>query len=182
MLVSIDSDKVVPRTEGVYYVTSAGRVYSTDREYYNPLTGGISRRRGKTLKPFIDKDGYERITVSMYGKTTHWRVHNLVVLAYIGPCPRGYQVDHIDNDRVNNIVSNLRYLKQADNVNRKAAHYWHYCGPFGVLKIHNLKRFCKEKNINYSTLHKTWSHNYMSKHGKVIKMSEGIGEIPCLFQ
>lgn len=43
------------------------------------------------------------------------RVHRLMMETFYGECPKGYVVDHIDNDPQNNNLSNLRYLRSSDN-------------------------------------------------------------------
>jgi len=35
---------------------------------------------------------------------------------FVGPRPEGLVIDHIDRDRLNNIVSNLRYVTQKENM------------------------------------------------------------------
>lgn len=43
------------------------------------------------------------------------QLHRLVAFAFIGPCPVGKEVDHVDGDRTNNHVRNLEYVTRSEN-------------------------------------------------------------------
>jgi hypothetical protein len=43
------------------------------------------------------------------------RVHRLVALAFLGPCPPGYQVNHKNGVKYDNRIENLEYLTPAEN-------------------------------------------------------------------
>jgi hypothetical protein len=47
-------------------------------------------------------------------------VHRLVADAFIGPCPSGHEVDHLDCDKTNNTPGNLEYVTRAENMRRGA--------------------------------------------------------------
>lgn len=47
-------------------------------------------------------------------------VHQVVALAFLGDCPEGYEVNHIDNDPRNNRAANLEYLTHHDNMRHAA--------------------------------------------------------------
>lgn len=60
-------------------------------------------KTGKFLTGTTNKDGYIRLCLSgADGK--HWNVtvHVLVMRAFVGPCPEGMQVRHLDGDPTNN--------------------------------------------------------------------------------
>lgn len=44
-------------------------------------------------------------------------VHRLVMLAFVGPCPEGNEVDHINGIRDDNRLVNLRYVTRSQNIN-----------------------------------------------------------------
>lgn len=46
----------------------------------------------------------------------------LVAAAFIGPRPKGLQINHMDCDKSNNHVSNLEYMTQSENVQHAYAH------------------------------------------------------------
>jgi hypothetical protein len=77
--------------------------------------GGL-RRDGQPVTPSENRGGYLQVTVSVFGTPRTVGVHRLVADAFIGPCPAGHDVDHINGDRKDNRLSNLRYLTRQDNV------------------------------------------------------------------
>lgn len=58
--------------------------------------------------------GYGSIQLGAGGGTRY--LHKFVTEAFLGPCPEGMEVDHIDGDRANNRIDNLRYLTHAENM------------------------------------------------------------------
>lgn len=65
--------------------------------------------RWKKLTTHPDKHGYYRIKLCLDRKT-HWRkVHQLVMRAFVGPCPDGMEIAHEDGVKANCALSNLRY-------------------------------------------------------------------------
>jgi hypothetical protein len=64
-----------------------------------------------------DKDGtgYRRVMIG----TKHYKMHRLIWIMFNGDIPEGMIVDHIDRNRSNNNISNLRLLdKSGNNRNR----------------------------------------------------------------
>lgn len=55
-------------------------------------------------------------------------VHVAVMAAFCGPRPAGMQVDHINGDRRDNRLANLRYLSPRDNTLHSVALGTHPCG------------------------------------------------------
>ena len=74
-------------------------------------------RRGKTLIPTLNSSGYMGLTISVDKKVKYLAIHNAVALSFIPnplnkPC-----VDHIDGDKLNNNVNNLRWVTYMENIN-----------------------------------------------------------------
>ena len=67
-------------------------------------------KTGKLLKGTI-RNGYVRY--NLQGKL--YSAHRLVYETFIGEIPDGYIIDHIDGDRQNNSLENLRCITQSEN-------------------------------------------------------------------
>ncbi len=62
-------------------------------------------------------NGYKRINLYKNGKMKHYLVHRLVAIAFL-PNPNGYkEVNHIDENKANNMISNLEWCSSKYNVN-----------------------------------------------------------------
>ena len=69
------------------------------------------------MKPYTNQRGYLRVDIKSGCRRTYL-VHQLVALAFIpndNPIEKD-TVDHIDGDKTNNNVENLRWLSRADNI------------------------------------------------------------------
>lgn len=93
--------KPIPGYEG-YEASNQGRVRSVDRQIW---CGTHWRRyKGRILRPTPNERGYGMVHVG-----ENRQIHALVMLAFVGPCPKGMQVCHYHGDPTNNRLGNLRY-------------------------------------------------------------------------
>ncbi len=68
------------------------------------------------LKPRWQPNGYQRVMLCLFGIHKDFFVHRLVCAAFHGAQPSGRpEVDHINNIRHDNWVSNLRWVTIKDN-------------------------------------------------------------------
>ena len=81
--------------------------------------GLIEKRQGNGyIAPALTAKGYYRFGYYINGKRTPMYVHRFIWEAFNGPIPDGMTIDHIDNDRTNNRLDNLRLLTHAENCSR----------------------------------------------------------------
>jgi hypothetical protein len=74
-----------------------------------------SKYQKKIMKLNINK-GYKRLSlINDEGKLKTMKIHRLVALAYIPNPDNKPQVDHIDQNKTNNHVSNLRWATYSEN-------------------------------------------------------------------
>jgi len=77
--------------------------------------GNVKNGRGKILKPSANATGYLQAALFWNGKRKTLCVHKLVAEAFIENELELEHVDHIDGDKLNNNVSNLRYCTLSQN-------------------------------------------------------------------
>lgn len=87
---------------------------------YEVSSLGNIRRNNKILKGCLDRGGYRHFCLSVDGKQKMYQGHTLVASSFLGKRPDGNDVDHIDNNRQNNCLDNLRYLTHQQNCMRKS--------------------------------------------------------------
>lgn len=94
--------------EGLYQVSSLGRVRSNHKGRW---------RNGRILRGGINSDGYACVILCRPGdRQRNVKVHRLVLWAFLGPPPDGYQVNHKNRIRSDNRLENLEYTTPGGNV------------------------------------------------------------------
>lgn len=64
--------------------------------------------------PSTTKAGYKQVGLCSTRKAIH--IHTLVMMTYVGPRPEGMEIDHIDRNKANNRLENLRYVTRKENL------------------------------------------------------------------
>lgn len=105
----------VPGYEGSYEVSDIGEVRSLDRYVGRGYSQCLIK--GRILKQ-TSTSTTGHLEVELFKESKGWRVgvHRLVLLAFIGPCPDEMQCCHWDDVPTNNVLSNLRWGTQAENM------------------------------------------------------------------
>lgn len=98
-----------------YQISTIGRVRRTTWSRNSPA--------GKILTPQINNCGY--LVVSLVKDKKHYikTIHRLVAQAFIDNPNNLSDVDHIDNDKLNNNVDNLQWLSHKDNMLKMRKEY-----------------------------------------------------------
>lgn len=103
--------------EGLYEVSSLGRVRSLDRTVIlgNTRKGTERKLKGKILKPLLNSTGGTwYVSLNNYG-LKRVTIHSLVARAFLGPTPEGLEICHGDKGRDCHAVSNLSFKTHREN-------------------------------------------------------------------
>lgn len=84
-----------------YLVSDDGRVYSV--------------RSKKFLKSALDKDGYSYYVLCVKGERHTIKAHRLVAMAFIPNFKNKPAIDHINGNKLDNRVDNLRWVTNKEN-------------------------------------------------------------------
>ena len=109
--------KDVKGYEGLYQVSNMGRVKSLERTVTRK-NGRKQTIRERILKPRTNQDGYLRVTLYNNGnKIKQFLVHRLVCEAFHENPENKPCVNHKDENKTNNIASNLEWCTASENSN-----------------------------------------------------------------
>lgn len=121
----------------------------------------FNQKYNRFLKEGTNRYGYKLVCLYKEGKGKMFLVHRLVALHYIPNPDNKPDVDHIDGDKANNHVSNLRWTTRLENTN-----------AFQKIRINNTSGI---KNISFNKSQNRWKYDKIINkkgHTKFFKTKE----------
>lgn len=105
----------IPGYEGVYQVSDLGRVRSLARIIVR--SNGVPQAvAARILKPRPLASGHVHVALLYGGHRIDRRIHQLVMLAFVGLPPEGKEVCHRNEIHTDNRLVNLKYDTHAQNM------------------------------------------------------------------
>ena len=82
---------------------------------------GVNTYPGRLRKLQLNPtNGYLQVSLYYNGQESRCWVHRLIAVAFLGPCPDGFQVNHKNGNRTDNRIENLEYVTPQENIYDKA--------------------------------------------------------------
>lgn len=156
----------------IYYVSQFGDVYST---YSKKILKPLERLSKGKLYYYIDVRNPET------NKVQHTNIHKMVWIAWNGEIPNGYQINHINDNSIDNRLSNLYVGTQKENISDCELNN-HRVGNCFYLTVYDnqidrVLTFCPAKDfIDYSghpnksgSLNKFFNKNWFKKRFDILE-------------
>jgi len=106
--------KPIKDFEDLYEISNLGRIKSLEKSRNYKNTTRLVRSK---ILNSANCQGYRILTLSRDSKKVNYRVHRLVCEAFI-PNPKNKPyVNHIDENKSNNVVTNLEWVTAKENIN-----------------------------------------------------------------
>lgn len=107
--------KPIKGYEGLYEVSNKQRVRSVDRVLNHPTGKCLVKSKIKTLQ--ISNKGYYCLSLYKNGKGKVHLLHRLIAIAFIPNLSNLHEIDHINGDKKDNRIENLRWCTRKINMN-----------------------------------------------------------------
>lgn len=94
-----------------------------DNHYEISLSGLVRNTiNGKVHKGSISSCGYPSVSLQKNGKNKSFLLHRLLLETFVGPCPLGMEGRHLDGNRLNHSLDNLKWGTRSENRRDRTKH------------------------------------------------------------
>tara|TARA_R110000868_G_C10561596_1_gene736940 strand:+ start:130 stop:648 length:519 start_codon:yes stop_codon:yes gene_type:complete len=140
-----------------YFVTEDGKVCSAWKRRFTRrcCKSYLDYNNLRQLKPILTHKGYYAVRFKKNGKQYTKTIHRLVAETYISNPNNLPQVNHIDENKINNFISNLEWCTNHQNAIHSKCRYEWKVENITTGEIHtiiNLAEFCRCNEIYASNL------------------------------
>ena len=133
--------------------------------------GNIRRKMNngeyKNLNCSINNRGYKYVQLNREGKRKNLLIHQLVTKVFLPDKEDNkYVIDHIDRNKLNNNIDNLRYISHKDNI-RNSTRYYDHIKEDDPIKRRNLCNKLLYDDTKYMCeCGKTYTKQHLKRHQK----------------
>lgn len=134
----------IPNFEGLYQISSMGRILSIGRKVESIKYALNTQDR--ILSPFLTKNGYQAITLVKDKRKYRFYIHRLVGQSFIANPHNLAEIDHINTNRTDNRASNLQWCSRKGNMNNPISRENVRNALLGKLNNHSSKSIVQLKD------------------------------------
>lgn len=133
--------KPIKGYEGLYEVSSYGRIKGLPREYQTPQKT-VCHRKEYIRKPYLTKKGYFRCGFTdYYGTTKFVFVHRIVAVNFLDNKNNySLQINHKNGIKHDNRVENLEWCSAQENMKHSVKKGFKVANPHYIEEIRELKK------------------------------------------
>ena len=160
--------------QGRYEISNMGRV----RSFVNIHNGENDNEKGDYILKQYFRRGYKAVTLTNEnGVIAYLAIHRLVAEHFLGDCT-GMQVNHLDGNKQNNVVTNLEICTQSQNIlhafrtGLMKPSYKKTQKKINVIKdgivintFNSIREVCRELNLDRRSVQRTIVGKYKHHHG-----------------
>jgi len=95
---------------------------ASDEGRIRRIVASSNAKAGQVLKPGRNRNGYYNVSLRAEGVTVTRVVHTIICDTFLGELPADCHRSHINGDKSDNRLANLRFESVSENMSRKMAH------------------------------------------------------------
>ncbi len=155
--------------EGIYEITRSGMIRSVRR--YITYKDGRSGywTDGQRLHPSLSNTGYYYVNLRKDGRLYPRRVHRMLLETFVEPRPVGFECRHLDGNKTNNKLENLKWGTPKENSEDMVRHGTSNKGKTFLYKRGEENPFSRFKNGEVWLIKKILSKTSLPQH-RIAKM------------
>ena len=137
----------------------------------------FSKIKNKFLKHYLYNAGYYRVNLCKNGKDNKFLIHRLIAEHYIPNHEKKRCVDHIDRNKLNNNLINLRWATHTENNNNIPKRITNTSGHSNVRYVKKRKEYIFRKDYKskfYQKYFKTLKEALCYKYIFLLKIKSNI--------
>lgn len=122
-----------------YSISNLGKLKA--KSYLKKGNNSFFYTKEKILNPSLNKHGYLMFKLMFNKESKTYKIHQLVAMMFLNhlPCKHELYVDHIDRNKLNNNVNNLRIITPKESISNR-----------------NIKKTSKFNSISYDKQRNKW--------------------------
>lgn len=172
--------------EGYYQVSDLGRVRSLDRVVPHNLGKKERHIKSRIITPWEIPQGYLCVSLSKDGSVLKERISKLVAAAFLKDYVPSVFVDHINENRKDNRLSNLRTCNNGENMRNRGPQKNNKSGFKGVYQDKKSGKWISKINFESKAYHcglyknkedaaRAYDIKCLELHGEFAKTNEMLG-------